>query len=516
MVIVTIIMLCVTSFPMAVFGAGNDLLEIEKDDIEQVIGESIDDEVVLGGMILTDDNTIVGGEDDEIDEDETVDELEEKDDDPIIVSRIFTRNGQEFIQLHNNSGSDIQFQSLSVEWFNSALTSQGVFSKTNKLFLADSFVLVKQGGSSLDSDSSWGSSTNKITPSGGKIIVGLDGEILSTICWGGVNETSCTEFIEIKDTEIFVNEKCVDICAEFDADNRFGGIIDIDSGDDDNNNGTEFNMCEYISINEISFSDPEKFIEIINTTNKIIDLTDCALRRGNGYIYMDGELKPSEIKSFSVLDSNLTQTNGSVNIYVYDILQKKNVVTVAYKSRSGTSYAWLTVDGTEGWFSTYAMTPGAENIYQQFQTCEVGKHINVATGNCVKDPDPPAECAEGQYRNPATGRCKKLDSEKTLADCAEGQFRNPATNRCKKIASGDELNPCAEGWERNPETNRCRKIPIGSEAAYAVGPIANNNESRMWAWIATGGIIVIMGIIAWQFRPEIGRFFGRIYGKVKK
>jgi hypothetical protein len=296
--------------------------------------------------------------------------------------------------------------------------------------------------------------------------------------------------------------------------NRFPTTPNENENEDET--ATDLDRCAAISFNEISFSDPEKFIEIINTTARTIDLTDCALRRGNSYIYLDGDLLPAEIKSFSVSDSSLTQTNSSVNIYVYDILQKQNVVTVNYKARSGASYAWLTVDGVDGWFSTYAMTPDAENIYQQFPTCETGKHINVATGNCVKDPDPPAECAEGQFRNPATGRCKKLDSEKALADCAEGQFRNPATNRCKKIASDDELSPCVEGWERNPETNRCRKTPIGSEAAYAVDPMGASDDGQTWVWIGAGGMALLAAIVAWQFHPEIARFFGKVYARIKR
>jgi hypothetical protein len=298
------------------------------------------------------------------------------------------------------------------------------------------------------------------------------------------------------------------------AANRFESSDDED--EDEGEEEPELDMCAYISLNEISFSDPEKFIEIINTTNQTIDLSDCALRRGNGYINLAGDLAAGEVKSFDVSNSDMTQTNGSVNIYIYDLLSRQNVTTVAYKAKAGASYAWLDVDGTEGWYSTFAMTPNAENIYQQFQTCEVGKHINVATGNCVKDPEPPAECAEGQYRNPATNRCKKLDSDKALAECADGQFRNPLTNRCKKIASDDELSPCAEGWERNPETNRCRKTPIGSEAAYAIDPVSNSSQDRAWLWIGGGGALVLGAMIAWQFHPEIARLFAKIVSKVKR
>lgn len=290
------------------------------------------------------------------------------------------------------------------------------------------------------------------------------------------------------------------------------GIPCEEGGDEE----VEYVMCEFLSLNEISFSDPKKFIEIVNTTSKTIDLSDCALRRGNKYINMTGNLAPGKIKSFDVQNTELTQTNGSVNIHIYDILQKKNVATVYYKAKNKTSFAWLKVDGKESWYSTYAMTPGKKNVYQKFQTCEAGKHINEATGNCVKDPKPPAECKADQYRNPETGRCKKIDSGTTLKPCRADQYRNPETGRCKKIASDSGLKPCKEGWERNPETNRCRKIPVGGEATHAVGPMTDENENRTWVLIGAIGAAAIAGLIIWQFHPEIKRFFERIYAKIKR
>ena len=293
-------------------------------------------------------------------------------------------------------------------------------------------------------------------------------------------------------------------------------VIDEGEEDTDDDNVEEPSMCSSLSLNEISFSEPDKFIEIINTTAMNINLADCTLRRGNEHINLDGEIKAGEIKSFSVTESTLVQTNNGVNIHIYDRLEKKNVVTVAYKAKTLTSYAWLNVDGVEQWYSTYNMTPGEENIYQYYPNCEAGYYLNTATNKCNKNPDPPAECAEGQYRNPETGRCRKYPEAKVLAECPEGQFRNPLTNRCKKIATTDDLMPCAEGYERNPETNRCRKIRSSDSAEYAVEPYGVSSESHTWAIIGAAGIGAIALLIALQFRYEIAQGFNRFIGRFKK
>lgn len=322
--------------------------------------------------------------------------------------------------------------------------------------------------------------------------------------------------------------------------------FDVPGGNDDNEDPDdeiieEASKCSSLSLNEISFSEPDRFIEIKNTTAEKINLADCALRRGTEFIYTDGEILPGEIRGYDIVGSTLSQTNNGVNIYIYDKVEKKNVVTVAYKAKSSTSYAWLTVDGIEGWYSTYIMTPGRENEYQSFPNCEAGYHLNVATNKCNKDPDPPAECAEGQYRNPETGRCKKIPEEKVLAECPEGQYRNPATgrckkypeekilaecpegqfrnpltNRCKKIATEDDLAPCAEGYERNPETNRCRKIRDSSDAEYAVEPYGVSNENQSWIMIGAAAIAGLGLIIALQFRHEIAQGFNKLIKRIKK
>jgi hypothetical protein len=277
--------------------------------------------------------------------------------------------------------------------------------------------------------------------------------------------------------------------------------------------------CSVLQLSEISTSD--QWIELYNNSDLTItseNLVDCSLAVQYGdklppnfdryKLNLSQYLGVNIISPYEYFVIDVTTTDGlSLPKSVKDRLillfdTETDYDEIQYSSqKSDTSLAYF----TDGWKITYAPTPASENIYQQWQTCDVGKHINEATGNCVKDAEPPAECAEGQYRNPLTGRCKKFESENVLAECAEGQFRNPLTNRCKKIASDDELTPCAEGWERNPETNRCRKIVSKVDAEYGIDPYAENVTNDMWAWLGGGGLALAGGLVAWQFRPEVSR-----------
>jgi hypothetical protein len=494
MVIIASIALCVASFPVAVFGDEPAGVEVADENLTEVGAENENEEI-------TNDN----------DQDTNNDNSQDQDDSPpngvgkaIYISEVFAFNDAEkYIELYLSSAvSGGGYYLMTAASENGSLNAQLTFEISDS---DEEFILLRAGQIPDNFDLK---NLNRViwlcSASSTKNNCRTDHVDMFTYTKLGSTSYSWSRDFEA-DGEIKLSQKTPG------ADNQF-------NIDDEEEPEPELDLCAYISLNEISFSEPEKFIEIINTFDRTIDLTDCALRRGSINMILEGELTPGEIKSFDVTTSSLTQSNNSVNIYIYDLIlgQKISTSTVAYKAKAGASYAWLSVDGKEGWYSTYAMTPGKENIYQQFQTCEVGKHINVATGNCVKDPDPPAECAENQYRNPPTGRCKKLDSDKALAECADGQFRNPLTNRCKKIASDDELSPCAEGWERNPETNRCRKTPIGSEAAYAIDPVSNSSQDRAWLWIGGGGALVLGAMIAWQFHPEIARLFVKIASKVKR
>ena len=163
----------------------------------------------------------------------------------------------------------------------------------------------------------------------------------------------------------------------------------------------------------------------------------------------------------------------------------------------------------EKWLSTYMPTPGEENSFQEFRSCEEGKIINPETGNCIKESaDEEIICPEGKYLNPLTGRCKTIEVAKTTT-CKDGYYLNPETGRCKKLSTSTAAKECAEGYERNPETNRCRKIKKNDGADYPVADISEEEYSNPKIFIATG-IIILIGVIGtsyaiYQYRKEIKR-----------
>ncbi|MBQ1528597.1 hypothetical protein IIZ77_03055, partial [Candidatus Saccharibacteria bacterium] len=182
---------------------------------------------------------------------------------------------------------------------------------------------------------------------------------------------------------------------------------------------------------------------------------------------------PTSANRLSIIDAdgetvdNLTYYNG----------QKK-----------GVSLAKLTVDEKISWTQTYNLTAGAENVYQKFKSCPVGKVINLETGNCVNEVAPVA----------------------TLTACPEGKYRNPLTGRCKSYATtaSTTLKPCAEGYERNPETNRCRKIVTNTGADYpiAAGNVEEKTELTSVYAIATV-VVAGLGYIAFQYKEELVGLF---------
>jgi hypothetical protein len=191
-----------------------------------------------------------------------------------------------------------------------------------------------------------------------------------------------------------------------------------------------------------------------------------------------------------VLTKNPTSSN-SIAIEASDGMQITEE-SYPHGQKQGVSYA--IVDGR--WVFTYARTPGAKNIYQEFQTCPEGKVINESTGNCVnEEAESTTTCPEGKYLNPETGRCKKVEEETELAECAEG-------------------------YERNPETNRCRKIQDNDGSEYAPRTSASTSYEEPRRFIAYGALVVVVsaGVIyvAIQYREELMRGARAIAGKTKR
>ena len=136
---------------------------------------------------------------------------------------------------------------------------------------------------------------------------------------------------------------------------------------------------------------------------------------------------------------------------------------------------------------TYAPTPGEANNFQEFRTCEEGKVLNEATGNCVK----------------ATSIAEKI--------CGEGQYLNILTGRCKKIPEGNDAKTCKEGYYLNPETGRCKKIVENDGADYTLVPETYTEESNFVALYLVLGVLGLgLFYIGYEFRHDIMRIIRRL------
>lgn len=282
-------------------------------------------------------------------------------------------------------------------------------------------------------------------------------------------------------------------------------------------------VCRKLKLNEIGsyMFDEDQFIEIKNTSNETINLSNCYLsteqekdKTFDNFIELDDyDLAPNGVYSFNVIDTDLpplTKTTGIV--YLLD----SNARTVTdYKRYSqvkkDTTTALSPTDNK--WYSTYTATPGEINVIDEYPACDDGYVRNPETHKCQKKlvaPDQTggtddrtdnsnslAPCKEGYERNPTTNRCRKIyedETEPTLTPCKAGYERNPETNRCRKITTGDTnnssddssessgLTPCKEGYYRNPETNRCKKITdsdnndsdlVPCKEGYTRNPVTN-------------------------------------------
>ncbi len=253
--------------------------------------------------------------------------------------------------------------------------------------------------------------------------------------------------------------------------------------------------CRAISFDEIltyyETSSSEQFIELKNSGEVSVNLEGCSLKYKNkvyglsGIVPADGLIAIYPGASFGL---TLTKNPTSANTLEIIDVDGTTVDKLVYYSgqRRGVSLGQYGYDseGNEQWLLSYAPTPGEENNYQKFKTCEAGKVINTETGNCVKE----------------------TTINSTLAACPEGKYRNPLTNRCKSYATttSAELNPCAEGYERNPATGRCRRVVENNGADYSLISETFEEKTRFIAWWVLIGIVGV-GIIyiIFQYREEI-------------
>lgn len=271
------------------------------------------------------------------------------------------------------------------------------------------------------------------------------------------------------------------------------------------------NQCNGVVINEIAanVATEDQYVELKNSSDAAIDLTGCALQTNRSmtkqYVFGPEWLEPGAYRTVYIKDTGLTltkTTSGIVYILSSDLTTETDAVT--YENLDENT-SWAKVMGE--WTQTYAVTPGAENAWQQYPACESGYERNLETGLCNKIQESSGlatSCENGKERNPATNRCRTIVSTSSLlTPCASNQERNPETNRCRVVESSAGLKPCAVNQERNPETNRCRNKASSTTSDFPVQAIAQSGEATL-GWWAFGGVgTLAAGYAGWEWRREV-------------
>ena len=242
----------------------------------------------------------------------------------------------------------------------------------------------------------------------------------------------------------------------------------------------------------------EQFVELYNPNPETMRLDGCVVRYKNKNHVLSGTVEPEGYFAYYTDKAGFALTKNPTSSNELQIIDADGaeVDKMIYPNgqRKGTSYAWIGHDekGEEIWRVTYAPTPGEPNSYQEFKTCESGKVLNKATGNCVKAVNLAVKtCKEGYFMNPITGRCNKVKTVAT-SECKAGYYRDPTTNRCRKIKENNGAN-----YELTPQTYTEQSSFV---ALYAVLGVA-----------AAGGAYLI-----YEFRHDIGRKFASLTRKLRR
>ena len=328
----------------------------------------------------------------------------------------------------------------------------------------------------------------------------VNGEIIDEVCWTG--KTGCyATFKSTKPTTLVRNLET----GEFEHTLVYEPVYDaegyyVEQIKEEEGYGKRPSQCRGLRFSEIltfyETSRAEQFIELYNSSAEQILLDGCQIRYKNKNHNLKGVLGPE--KYFVYYPRGFSLTKNPVNSNVLELIDTdgKRIDKLTYSNgqRKGTSYALIGYDknGRAIWRTTYAPTPGEPNNYQEFKSCEEGKVINKATGNCVKVTTAKTKiCKEGQYLNILTGRCKKKETKKTKT--------------------------CKEGYYLNPETNRCRKIRENNGADYNLEP---ENYEEKSSFIALYAVLGVMGIgllyLVYEFRKEIGKLGGKVFRRFRR
>ncbi len=325
----------------------------------------------------------------------------------------------------------------------------------------------------------------------GGLTLSMGDAVVDTVCWTG-KETCAKDFKSASPT-VLVRDA---------ATGEIGHLSNYEPSYDENNyvveNSTDEvapSQCKGLMFSEVlsyyAETQDEQFIELYNGGSEQILLDGCALKYKNKTYELSGIVKADEYKVRYLTDFSITKNPTNSNTIEIIDVNGETVDALVYPNgqKKGASYAMIGYDevGETLWRTTYAVTPGEPNAYQEHKTCEAGKVINETTGNCVK---------------------VTLVAEKT---CAAGQYLNPLTGRCRKIETAASAT-CKDGYYLNEETGRCRKLAENAGTSYAL-EVENYEESSSFVALYAILGVVVVGIIyiIFEFRKEILRLLRKVF-----
>ncbi|MBQ3293888.1 lamin tail domain-containing protein [Candidatus Saccharibacteria bacterium] len=410
----------------------------------------------------------------------------------------------EFVELRKLQPNSILLAGLSIIYETSSGSEYGVFEFDETYEMVGESLLLRLASSdevknaedeSLVADLTY---TRNMAQSAGRIKLRYNEEEIDSLCWG-LKEVGCYDAFktgkkkppttlvrEVNEEEIGDFVFSVDYVPVFDP-LKLGILVREVPEEIVEPQCRSLEFTELYTYYETSAT--EQFVELYNSSDEEMNLDGCLVNYKGKNHNLGGKLgarKFLAIYPFAEWGLTLTKNPTSSNKLSLIDVDGETVDNLVYYSgqKKGVSLAKQSLGKNGGWAQTYSLTAGAENVYQKFKTCPVGKVINLETGNCVNEVAPVV----------------------TLAACPAGKYRNPLTGRCKSYATTEstELKPCAEGYERNSETNRCRKIETNTGADDPV-ETGNCEEKRELTSVFAIATVVVAGLgyIAFQYKDEL-------------
>lgn len=462
----------------------------------------------------------------------------------ILVSSLYTKRGEAFVELYNNTERPIDVTGTVIR-FSSSTAESDVTLPTGWL-LADAFVTLSEGGivsNVINFPLLELPPTEAITY---VQVLGADGGIISEA--SGFPSDATSKWYQRKASGmsgIFTNDFSAATASTrlrhtplyiLPAERPLLRIVEI---------YPHASNCAPTD-SSVLCGDYVKLYNPSDTPARTADYrlrSDSASSESSNAFHLDAyeDVAPGEYLTVSLRDDggtlSLTDDGGWLWLEDSAGIVRYEETVASYPSASSVTkvgQAWaLADDGSWQWTST--PMPGLSNVFPapsdpgmgsgvlaEVVDCPQGKYRNPETNRCRNIEEAIATlvtCAEGQSRNPETNRCRSVASAASavLAPCGPDQERNSATNRCRSVLSATGPTPCPAGQTRNLETKRCRKSVLTSLALpAAIEPVKQQTTNPfVMTLLGTIGVGAI-GYGIYEWRSEIAGSLRKVLARVSK